>query len=214
MNVPLEERTRCIAILATLMGCQGKELFMDILPEALEAGVTPVEIKEVLYQAVAYLGIGKVYPFFEAVNKVFKYNNIALPLAKQGTTTPENRIRMGNQVQIDAFGEVMRGYENSGPEETRHINRWLAGNCFGDYYTRNGLTLSEREMITFCYIAAQGGCEPQLTAHAMGNMNVGNDKQFLITVISNCMPYIGYPRTLNAINCINNAAASLEMAEK
>jgi 4-carboxymuconolactone decarboxylase len=47
-------------------------------------------------------------------------------------------------------------------------------------------------MITFCFLAAQGGCEPQLTSHAAGNMKVGNDKAFLIKIISQCLPYIGY----------------------
>ena len=87
-----------------------------------------------------------------------------------------------------------------------HINRWLAANCFGDYYTRKGLDLAQREMITFCFLMGQGGCEPQLTAHAKGNMNLGNDKAFLTRVVSQCLPYIGYPRSLNAITCINQAA--------
>lgn len=60
-----------------------------------------------------------------------------------------------------------------------------------------------REMITFCFLAAQGGCEPQLKAHAQGNINIGNSKDFLIKVVSACLPYIGYPRSLNAISCIN-----------
>ena len=87
-----------------------------------------------------------------------------------------------------------------------HINRWLAANCFGDYYTRKGLNLAQRELITFCFLMAQGGCESQLTAHAKGNMNMGNDKDFLIRVVSQCLPYIGYPRSLNAISCISKAA--------
>lgn len=87
-----------------------------------------------------------------------------------------------------------------------HVNRWLAANCFGDYYTRTGLDLKQREMITFCFLAAQGGCEPQLTAHAKGNMNLGNDAAFLTKVVSQCLPYIGYPRSLNAISCITKAA--------
>ena len=52
---------------------------------------------------------------------------------------------------------------------------------------------------------AQGGCEPQLIAHAKGNINLGNDKELLIRVVSQCLPYIGYPRSLNAISCINKA---------
>ena len=71
---------------------------------------------------------------------------------------------------------------------------------------RTGLTLAQREMITFCFLAAQGGCEPQLTSHAKGNMNLGNGKDFLIRVVPQCLPYIGYPRSLNAVACVNKAA--------
>lgn len=98
------------------------------------------------------------------------------------------------------FGDGMREAWKQG-----HINRWLAANCFGDYYTRTGLNLAQREMITFCFLAAQGGCEPQLTAHAAGNMRLGNSKDFLIKVVSQCRPYIGYPRSLNAVACISKA---------
>lgn len=202
----LDPRTRYMAIVATLMGCQGVDEFKAILPEALEAGLKPSEIKEVIYQGTAYLGIGRTRPFLKAANEIFAEKGITLPLAPASTTTPENRIEKGNDAQVEIFGAGMKGFQNAGPEETRHINRWLAGNCFGDYYTRKGLTLREREMITFCYIAAQGGCEPQLTAHAKGNMNMGNDKAFLLDVVSQCVPYIGYPRSLNAITCINKAA--------
>ena len=45
----------------------------------------------------------------------------------------------------------MKDYWKSGPEESRHINYWLADNCFGDYYTRTGLDYAQREMITFLF---------------------------------------------------------------
>ena len=202
----LDSRTRYMAILAALLGCQGSEEFQAILPEALEAKVTPSEVKEIIYQGTAYLGIGRTRSFLRIANEVFKAKNISLPLEPASTTNPDNRVELGNQAQVDIFGGGMKNFQNSGPEQTRHINRWLAGNCFGDYYTRKGLSLREREMITFCYIAAQGGCEPQLIAHAKGNFNTGNDKAFLIDVVSQCLPYIGYPRSLNAITCINKAA--------
>ena len=168
-----------------------------------------MEIKEITYQAVAYLGIGRVFPFLNAVNDVLTECGVKLPLPPQATTTTENRREAGTQAQVDIFGEGMRDFWQSGPEETRHINKWLADNCFGDYYTRKGLDYKEREMITFCFLAAQGGCEPQLTAHATGNMKVGNDKAFLIKIVSQCLPYIGYPRSLNAIRCINEAAQTM-----
>lgn len=112
----------------------------------------------------------------------------------------ENRLEKGAEAQAEIFGEQMKEAWKNG-----HINRWLAANCFGDFYTRTGLDLPQREMITFCFLMAQGGCEPQLIAHAKGNMNLGNDKDFLIRVVSQCLPYIGYPRSLNAISCIQKA---------
>lgn len=202
----LDDNARFIAILAVLLGCQGIEEYRAILPAALNFGVTPVEIKEITYQAVAYLGIGRVFPFLKANNEFFTDKGIALPLEGQATTTPEQRLEAGAAAQVEIFGEGMRGFYASGPEETRHINRWLTDNCFGDYYTRTGLTARQREMVTFCFLAAQGGCEPQLISHAAANIRLGNDQSFLIRVVSQCVPYIGYPRSLNALRCISEAA--------
>ena len=206
----LDDHTRMMAILAALIGCQGIDEFKAMLPAALNFGVTPVEAKEIVYQAAAYLGIGRVFPFLHALNDILTARGVKLPLDGQATTTMETRLEAGSQAQVDIFGEGMRGFQDSGPEESRHINRWLADNCFGDYYTRKGLDYRQREMITFCFLAAQGGCEPQLTSHAAGNMKIGNDKAFLIQVISQCLPYIGYPRSLNALRCVNEAAKAAE----
>jgi 4-carboxymuconolactone decarboxylase len=61
-------------------------------------------------------------------------------------------------------------------------------------------------MITFCFLLAQGGCESQLKSHIQGNMNVGNDAEFLQKVIEQMIPYIGYPRSLNAIACLKEVS--------
>ena len=197
----LPEDTRYLAILAALLGCQGLDVYREILPRALDGGLTPVMVKEVVYQAVDYLGIGRVMPFLTVTNDILTARGVKLPLPIQATATMENRLEKGVEAQAKIFGEHMKEAWKAG-----HINRWLAANCFGDYYTRHGLDLKQRELITFCFLMAQGGCEPQLTAHAKGNMNLGNDKDFLVRVVSQCLPYIGYPRSLNAISCVNKAA--------
>lgn len=197
----LDDITRYTVILAALIGCQGIDAFKEILPKALDSGLTPVAVKEIVYQSVDYLGYGRMLPFLNASNEIMFNRGIELPLEGQATTTFDNRLEKGIEAQAEIFGEHMRE-----AWKATHINRWLAANCFGDYYTRTGLDLAQREMITFCFLSAQGGCEPQLISHAKGNFNVGNDKAFLIKVVSQCLPYIGYPRSLNAINCINKAA--------
>ena len=64
----------------------------------------------------------------------------------KAVTTMEDRLEKGAQAQVDIFGDPMKDAWKQG-----HINRWLAANCFGDYYTRTGLDLAQREMITFCF---------------------------------------------------------------
>lgn len=204
-NSNLDNKTRWLAILATVIGCQGIDEFKALLPAAMNFDVSPIEIKETVYQATAYLGIARVFPFLKATNEIFTSMGIELPISNQLTTTTENRLEKGRQAQIDIFGDSMKDFYKSGDNEIRHINYWLTDNCFGDYYTRKGLNYRQREMITFCFIASQGGCEAQLISHAKANIRLGNDKKFLIDVISQCIPFIGYPRSLNALNCVNEA---------
>lgn len=199
----LDAKTSYMAILATLIGCGGVEAYKETLLKALENGITPVMVKEIVYQATDYLGYGRMLPFLNCTNEVFSEKKIPLPLDGQATTTLENRLEKGIEAQAEIFGEHMKEAWKAG-----QINRLLAANCFGDYYTRKGLSLSERELITFCFLMAQGGCEPQLTAHAKGNMNMGNDEDFLNRVVLECLPYIGYPRSLNAIACVKRAVGA------
>jgi 4-carboxymuconolactone decarboxylase len=159
----LDDITRYMAILVTLIGCQGADEYKIILPKAMDAGLTPVMVKEIVYQSVDYLGIGRTLPFLKVTNEILLERGIKLPLEGQTTTTLENRLEKGAHAQVDIFGDGMKDFWKGG-----HINRWLAANCFGDYYTRTGLDLAQREMITFCFLVAQDGCEPQLTSHAAG----------------------------------------------
>ncbi len=201
----LDDKTKWLAIIVAIIGCQGIDEYKALLPAAMNFGVKPIEVKETVYQSVAYLGIGRVFPFLKSTNDILISLGTALPLNGQATTSNENRLEKGRRAQIDIFGDSMKNFYKSGDDESRHINYWLTDNCFGDYYTRNGLNYKQREMITFCFLAAQGGCETQLISHARANIRLGNNKAFLTDVISQCVPYIGYPRCLNALNCLNEA---------
>ena len=196
----LDETTRYLAILSVLMGNQGICAYEEVLEKALDV-LSPVQVKEMVYQATDYLGYGRMLEFLKVTNEVFNKKGIELPLQSQTTTTIENRLEKGIQAQVDIFGEHM----NEAWKKAT-VNKWLASNCFGDYYTRTGLDLKQREMITFCFLYAQGGCEPQAIAHAKANIRLGNDQDFLIKVVSQNIPFVGYPRSLNAIDCIEKAS--------
>jgi hypothetical protein len=62
------------------------------------------------------------------------------------------------------------------PEDEMHIQRYLSGNCFGDHFTRTGIDLRTRELLTLSMLIALGGCEPQVKGHVSANLNIGNDR--------------------------------------
>lgn len=170
---------------------------------ALNSGASATEIRETIYQCSPYIGYPKAKKALEKMLLAFQKNNINIPLENCATVDDSSRYENGLAVQTSIFGNTIRQMNETAPADQQHFNTYLSANCFGDYYTRTGLTLQQKELITFIAIASLGGCEPQLKAHAAANITVGNTRQNLLDAITVALPYIGYPRTLNALSCIN-----------
>ena len=170
---------------------------------ALAVGVKPEEIREAVYHCAPYIGLGKAENAVNAVNEVFAEKGVALPLESGQTVTEESRLSDGIAAQKSIFGEHIDAMRAATPENQKNIQDYLSAYCFGDFYTRKFLTIPERELLTFAILAAQGGCEPQVKAHVGGNAAVGNGKETLLAALTECLPYIGFPRTLNALGCVN-----------
>jgi len=200
----LDTKTRVMVILASNIASQALTEYKMFVNATLNVGITAVEVKEILYQAVPYVGMEKVIDFIYTTNDIFKERNIMLPLEGQSTTNRENRLDKGLALQKDIFGEMIDKLYEQSPKNQLHIQLFLSDNCFGDYLTRNGLDVKTRELLTYSMLISMGGVESQVKGHIRGNVKVGNDKQRLIDVTTQLLPYIGYPRTLNALNCLND----------
>jgi 4-carboxymuconolactone decarboxylase len=204
----LDTRTRLMVQLSSLIALGAVAEYRLMLGAALNVGVTPIETKEIAYQAVAYVGMGRVFDFLHATNDVLTSRGIELPLPGQSTTTPETRFDEGLEVQKRIFGDRIDQMYAQSPKDQVHIQRHLSANCFGDIYTRTGLDLKTRELLTFAMLASLGGCEPQLGGHVAANLSVGNDRQVLVGTVTALLPFIGYPRSLNAIRVINEGTSA------
>src|SRR5271167_3485994 len=95
----LDAKTRVMLILASTIASQALAEYRVMVGAALNLGVTPVGIKEVLYQSVPYVGIAKALDFLHATNDIFKSKGIPLPLEGQSTTTRETRRDQGLALQ-------------------------------------------------------------------------------------------------------------------
>ena len=205
----LDPKTRLMVQLASLIACQTLSEYRVMLGAALTVGVTPIEVKEIVYQAVPYLGMARVFDFIHATNDVLTDRGVELPLEGQSTTTPETRAEKGLEVQKEIVGaDVIDQMYASAPDDELHLQHLLSANCFGDHYTRTGIDVRTRELLTFAMLVSLGGCEPQAKGHVAANLNVGNDRGVLLSVITQLLPFIGYPRTLNALQVINELTSA------
>ncbi|MFE5339709.1 carboxymuconolactone decarboxylase family protein [Isoptericola sp. NPDC056578] len=209
-DAPLEPRTRTLVQLAALIACGALGEFRVLAGGALRVGVTPVELKEVVYQAVPYVGMGRVFDFLHATNELLTERGVELPLPGQSTTTRATRAERGLAVQKQIIGdEAVDAMYAHAPSDEQHIQRYLSANCFGDHYTRNGIDVPTRELLTLSMLVSLGGADPQVAGHVRANLRVGNDRAMLIAVITQLLPYVGYPRTLNALRALDDVAPAV-----
>jgi len=205
----LDGRTRLVTQLAAMIAVGAVREFRAMLGAALTIGVTPIEAREVVYQAVPYVGMARVFDFLHAANEVLAERGVALALPGQSATTPATRLEAGRAVQERVIGaDAVAAMYAAAPDDEQHIQRLLSANCFGDHVARGGLDLATRELLTFSMLAALGGCEPQLRGHVGANLRVGNDRARLLDALTGLVPFIGYPRTLNALRVLDEVAPS------
>src|SRR5271165_7538578 len=74
----LSTRTRLMVQLAALIGARALSEYRVMLGAALTAGVTPVEAREIIYQAVPYTGMCPAFDFIHATNDVLTERGIPL----------------------------------------------------------------------------------------------------------------------------------------
>ena len=188
----LDLRQRELITLASLTTHQSYELLKQHAMGALNVGLTPEEVMEAVYHCTPYIGIATTYEAVIAVTETFLENDVALP-ESQRQVEDDDRFDSGAAVQAEHFG--------MNPTRGDHITEFVSAYCFGDFYTRGALDFKDRELLTMCTLANMGA--PQLGGHVIGTFNAGYSKDEIIAAITQCMPYMGVPRTLSAISVVN-----------
>jgi 4-carboxymuconolactone decarboxylase len=202
----LDDRTRELITITALTTNQTLPQLKVHTNAALNIGVTPIEIREVVYQCAPFIGYPKVLNALDTINSVFRSRGIKLPLENKATVQEHERFEKGKEQQYPLYGDKMVEYMKDLPGGLdKAIPRMVTESGFGDFYTRGGLNIKTRELVIFCALATLGGTERQMASHAVGNLKVGNSKETLVSAMVQCYPYIGFPRISNAINVIKEA---------
>ena len=113
----------------------------------------------------------------------------------QSTTTPETREERGSRSRRRSSAPTRRRSSTRRARGTNSTSRsFLSANCFGDHYTRTGIDIKTRELLTFSMLVAMGGCEPQVRGHVAVNLHVATTARCSSRVVTQLLPFIGYPR--------------------
>jgi len=120
-----------------------------------------------------------------------------------------NRYETGleNLEKID--GEAGKNVIDSLESIASTVGKHIIEFAFGEIYNSDTLNLREREIITVSCLLAQGDTKNQLIVHINGCLNVGLSQEEIIEVFTQCIPYVGFPKVLNAITTAKEVFDSL-----
>ena len=177
---------------------------------ALNVGVTPEELREVMYLTAPFIGFPKMLNAVATVNEVFKERGISLPLEKQGTVTEETRHETGKAIQDKLYpGGIASVMEGVPGNMGKDVEQFLTDYFFGDIYSRDALDLQARELLGYCVLTTLEA-ESQLHSHYHGNINAGNSPETLTAAVIQCLPYIGFPAAIKALRIIKEETADAD----
>lgn len=170
---------------------------------ALNVGVTPVELRESIYQLAPFIGFPKTLNALAVLNEVFKEKGIETPLKSTITVKEEDRFAKGLEIQNPLYGDEIKQEMAGLPEDMgAEVAKFLTEVCFGDFYTREGFDLKTRELLMLSALVTTGNNQVTLKSHIKGNLKAGNSEETITAAIIQCLPYVGFPNTLSALKTL------------
>jgi 4-carboxymuconolactone decarboxylase len=106
LDETLDLHTRLMVQLPAILAAGGLAEFRVVAAAAVaNGGVSPVELKEIVNQSVAYVGMARAFDYLHAVNDVLADAGVELPLPGQSASTPQTRLEHGKAVQGRIVGD-------------------------------------------------------------------------------------------------------------
>lgn len=198
----LDMKTREMITVVSLSTQQTLPQLKAHINAALNVGVSPVELREAIYQCAPFIGFPKTLNAITVLNEVFKERGIQTPLESTMTVKEQDRFKEGHKIQNELYGdEILQSMKGLPDNMGEDVARMLTEVCFGDFYTRKGLDVKTRELLVLSILVTTGDIQT-LKSHIVGNMKVGNDAKIIAAVIIQVMPYTGFPKALAALKTL------------
>lgn len=100
-----------------------------------------------------------------------------------------------NELLENADQGVLKGLGKAAPDLGKYVLEFI----FGDLYSRPGLELKTKQMLTVTILATLGNAKPQLAYHIGCALNIGVTRQEIIDIMTHIAGYAGFPASLNGV---------------
>lgn len=209
----LTYRQRQLSTVAALaaMGNAAPQLRFHI-GGALNVGCTRQEIVEVLIHVCVYAGFPAALNGLTAAREVFESRPDEEPFVPASQAPDGDRFARGQQALADIDGHAGQQVIDSLKDIAPDLARYVLEFSFGDVYSRTGLDLPTRELVTVALCTALGTVGPQLRVHLHGLLNVGGTRKEAVEVITQMAGYAGFPAALNGLAAAREVFAARDAA--
>lgn len=198
----LDMKTREMITITTLTTMQTLPQLKGHIEAALNVGVTPIEIREVIYQCGVMVVFPRALNALKVMNEVFKERNIEIPLGKTATVDENSRHKKGLEIQQSLYGNNMQNALKGLPDNMGEAAyNFMVEVYFGDIYTRKGLDIKTRELLAISTLTTLGNTQT-LKSHIKSNLKAGNSIETVTATIIQTMPYVGFANGLSALKVV------------
>lgn len=197
----LNPRTRQIATIAALtaMGNARPQLKFH-MAAALNIGITPREIIEVMYVTTVFCGFPGGLNGIAAAREVFQEKGVSVELDKQAEPPQENRRKRGlatlDQTSKGAGEKVLKSLADIAPD----MGWFIVDFSYGDVFSRTILSPKDKEITMIAVCVATGTMQPQMKVHLHAALNVGCTRDQIVELMYHMVVYAGFPSALNGLS--------------
>ena len=173
------------------------------LGNALNLGLTPVEIVEVLMHSSYYSGVPATLDALAIAKQIFDERGVDYTPQPvfDNTETPDDLYERGVARRVEYMGPSGGG-QGPATEAEGEFNRLVTEYYWGSIWNRPGLDLPSRSICTMAALTALGK-EAQLASHIRGALNVGLSEEEIVEVFIHATFYCGLPAVRSAIDLAN-----------
>ncbi|MBO6117291.1 MAG: carboxymuconolactone decarboxylase family protein [Bacteroidales bacterium] len=188
-NTVLSEKQKAIVSMGNYTAQGNLYMLKQALEDALKAGITVNEVKELLVQAYAYCGFPRSLRAISTLDELLKERKAAGITENYGKESSDIQDKRDKYIRGAEILETLSGVSKDAPKASYAvlaptIDTFLKEHLFCDIFERDAVSYKDRELFTVSMLTALGGVEPMAYGHMAMCLHIGITPQQLSALLN------------------------------